>query len=580
MALTELTTEELLGRVDELLEAKYRSESLGNLKDPLDELIYIILSVQTGPNGYRPVFASLKQRYPYWDNVLEASEKELESIIRPAGLSKQKTRYIRAIVAGVLQETQARTRNSRAKATLNFLKKDSNEEAEAFLVSLPGVSVKTARCVLMYSLGRDVFPVDTHIYRIFNRLGIAEPIHRKRAGDPMQDLVPPSIRRRLHINLVHQGRAVCKSRKPLCSACPLVSFCKTGLDRHRREEKRRPVAVDLFAGPGGLSVGFRQAGYRVAFSADSDRDAAQTYRFNHPGVPVVETDVSRLKGKDILRYAGLRKGEVDVLLGGPPCQGYSQAGKRDPGAEQNLLYRHFARIGKELDARLLIMENVPGVQNVRGRQFIRDIRSYFLRRGLEARDFLLNAASYGVPQSRTRVVLLAARKGSRIGSKLSAPAPTHALSAGEDSDEPLAVTVKVALGGLPIRASGQGRDVDEWNGTPVYNHVSMKHSKAVTAKIRDIKSGSGPLSYRRLTLNQPSSTIIAGHRALPVHPTANRTITAREAARLQSFRDDYRFLGPRGNWPLQVANAVPPLLAEALAKHVWPWLAAYWEKQP
>jgi DNA (cytosine-5)-methyltransferase 1 len=578
--LSRLSREEVIDRTDELLEARYGSASLGNLQDPLDELLYIVLSIQTGPNGYRPVFDALKGRFPRWEAILEARESEVERIIRPAGLSRQKARNIRGIVARVVSEARRRAADPAAAASLDFLRSEPDEVAEAFLASLPGVSTKTARCVLMYSLGRDVFPVDTHIYRILTRMGIAEPVHRKRASDPIQSLIPPKMRRRMHVNLIHHGRAVCTAGSPKCSRCPLISFCKTGLERFQKAPKPRPVAADVFAGPGGLSVGFKRAGYTIVFAADSNRHAAQTYRFNHPGIPTFETDVTRLTGRDVLSVAGLRRRQIHVLIGGPPCQGYSQAGARDPSHPANRLYKHFIRLGDEIGARLLVMENVPGVQNVSGKAFIDSIKTFFARRGFQARDFLLNAAAYGVPQNRRRVVFFGAPHRSRIASKLAPPPDRFRVSLAGTGDEngsgetlPLARTVDVALQGLPARASGEGKEVDEWEGVALYNHVAMKHSDEVVAKIREVNSGGGPISYRRLALGEPARTIISGHRALPVHPVEHRTITVREAARLQSFEDGFRFLGPRAEQPLQVANAVPPLLSEAIAEHVREWLS-------
>ena len=463
--LSSLSSQSTLERVDELLEAKYASAPLGNFRDPLDELIFIVLSSQTGPVSYRRTYDALKERFATWDSVLEATEAELERVLRPAGLSRQKSRTIRAIIGRVAKDVRERSGRG-GRTNLDFLRSESDASAEAYLTSLPGVSTKTARCVLMYSLDRQVFPVDTHIHRILTRLGAIPVVDRKKVGDVAQDAIRKGIRLRLHINLIHHGRAVCRPRSPKCNECPLISFCDDGLRRFRKVKKQRPLAIDLFAGPGGLSAGFAKAGYSIVFAAEKGKHAAQTYRFNHPGVPTFEIDVATLSGRDVLGIVGVRKGGIAVVLGGPPCQGYSQAGKRNPGHPDNHLYRDFVRVGGETGARLLVMENVPGVHNVRGKAFVSDIEKDFRANGFEAKHFLLNAAAFGVPQNRRRVLFLAAPRESKLVRKLSVPAPRNRVSRNGAVPEPGAEglaearTVDDALLGLPARKPGEGLDAE------------------------------------------------------------------------------------------------------------------------
>jgi DNA (cytosine-5)-methyltransferase 1 len=570
--LLNLTKAEVLDRVDELLQARYRSASLGNQVDPLDELIYIVLSIQTSPSGYQRAFAELKRRFGSWDEILAIPEGELEGILKPAGLSKQKSRTLRRIVAAVASECRKRSGKRYRRANLNFLRSASDHAAEEFLTSLPGVSIKTARCVLMYSLGRSVFPVDTHVLRVLTRLGVADPdIHRKRAGDPVQALVPTQMRYRLHVNLIHHGRALCLPANPHCDRCPLISFCRSGIERLQHTARPRPT-VDLFAGPGGLSAGFSSAGYTVVFAAERNRNAAQTYRYNHPGVPTLECDVANLTGEQILQLVGLKRGDIVAVLGGPPCQGYSQAGKRDPSHPDNHLYDHFVRVAMEMGAELALMENVPGIRNVRGRAFISDVEAAFRLRGFEPCHFLLNAAAYGVPQRRLRILFIGVPDAGPPIKALMPPPVTHCVMASTSSNPsklPAARTVAEAFHGLPPRRSGQGSQLEMVGSLPLLNHVAMRHSRDVIDAIRSVPIGGGAISYRRLAAGEPARTIIAGHRALPVHPTQHRTITVREAARLQGFEDAFLFLGPRAEQPLQVANAVPPPLAQAIAT----WIA-------
>src|SRR5258706_4161640 len=384
---------DVLERTDELLEASYKSQDLGNKSDPLDELRYILLSLQTDSDSYQQVFRRLGDAFPTWEAARRASLSKLERILRPAGLAAQKASYIKRILEEIRsrQRIKARKRSHRAHLSLDFLRKLSDKAAETFLRALPGVGPKSARCVLLYSLGRKVFPVDVNVFRIFTRMGLARDLQVKKAHDYLQNLVASHLRRRLHVNLVHHGRAVCTPIKPRCDQCVLISFCKTGLEHHRGQSKRSPVAVDLFSGAGSLSAGFSKAGWTIALAVEANKNAAQSYRFNHPGVPVLETDVVNLSATDVLKTAGLRRGETDALIGGPPCQGYSAAGKRMPRTPMNFLYKSFLRLGSQIRAKSVIMENVPGMRNVNGRGFVPSVLRTYKQLGYVADKALINA---------------------------------------------------------------------------------------------------------------------------------------------------------------------------------------------
>ncbi|MGH9461429.1 MAG: DNA (cytosine-5-)-methyltransferase [Vicinamibacteria bacterium] len=545
-------------------------------------MIYILLSVQTQATGFDRSYDSLRKAYPSWRAVLDAATASLVRILKPSGLAKQKAPRLKAILSKILRDARAIAAARGAdpdrikEPSLSFLNKLSDEDAERYLLSLPGVGPKTARCVLVYSLKRAVFPVDINVYRVFTRLGIVPRLPWKRAHNPYQAVVPPQMRHRLHVNLVHHGRAVCKPVQPNCHECSLVSFCKTGLTRHRSRPKNPRVAVDLFSGAGSLSAGFKAAGWDILFAAEIDRPAAQTYRHNHPGTPVFETDVARLKAAEMLSVIGRRKGQITAVIGGPPCQGYSAAGKRLPHAPTNYLYRPFVTLARNLGAQLVLMENVPGIQLVNGTGFVPRILAHFRRLGYSADSFLLNAAQYGVPQERRRLIFIGLAK--RLGRSPTCPPPEFADPQVKRSRLPKAPTVRDVLRGLPRIRAGGGANVLTRPQGELYNHWGMRHSRRVIAKLRRIPRGKGPISYKRLTWRY-AGTLIAGHRALPVHPGIPRTITVREAARIQTIPDSYRFLGPQWLQPLQVADAVPFLLARALARHALQMLGAGHQRQ-
>jgi DNA (cytosine-5)-methyltransferase 1 len=570
-----LDRRDLLERIDELLETTYRSGDLGNVDDPLAETIYILLSKQTQEAVYQRIYRELRKRYPRWLDVLAASEEDLISVLQPGGFHRQRSAQLKALLAAVEAANREREVGPAAQPpgdlTLNFLHELDDATAEAFLTALPGIGTKSARCVLAYSLERQAFAVDTHVHRIFIRLGLVRSNGRKKDHDPFQQVVPERMRKRLHINLVHHGRAVCQTKKAKCGDCVLVSFCGQGVKAIAQDE--RPVAVDLFAGAGGLGYGFRRAGFRIALAIEADRHAAQTYRLNNPGVPVIEGTIDKTTTSDALRrfMPGVKK--IMTCLAGPPCQGYSAAGTRDPHASINLLYRHVARLAKGLEAETVCLENVPGVRRVNGHGFLNSIRTALRRAGFTTEAYLVHACEFGVPQHRVRYFFLG-RRGDGVQAPPK-PAATHRPRHGQSEELALEQTPRLIdlLDELPKLGAGviAERYLGD-DGQEHFNMSTMAHGKAVTKKIRAIKAGEGPISYRRLERDE-ARTLIAGHRALPVHPRRHRTISVREAAVIQGFPRDYIFCGPRGEQPLQVANAVPPPLAVAVAREILGYMA-------
>jgi DNA (cytosine-5)-methyltransferase 1 len=574
---TEIDRRGLIERIDELLEARYRSADLFNLDDPLDETVFILLSQQTREAVYRRVFADLRRRFPRWIDAAGASLRDLERVLEPAGFQRRKARQLKDLLAQVREADRTRGVGPAAKPagdlTLSFLAELNDRDAERFLVGLPGIGPKSARCVLSYSLDRAAFAVDTHVHRIFTRLGFVPSAGRKADHDPFQEAVPESARKRLHINLVHHGREVCRSQKQRCGECVLVSFCGQGREAvSASRSSASPVAVDLFAGAGGLGSGFRSEGYRVALAVEADRHAAQTYRLNNPGVPVIEATITeRTRAASLRRYMPLVS-DIAVLLAGPPCQGYSAAGSRRPNDPQNQLFGHVARLARQLGVEHVVLENVPGVRRVNGHGFLSAMLDSLWDAGFAAEPHLLRAYDFGVPQRRVRYFFLA-RRGRR-STPPTAPPPTHCRHGQSDLNASLPETSALTdlLGLLPVMSVGVDAErLITDDGRELFNMSTMKHSKRVVQRIASFKPGDEPISYRRLGRVE-ARTIVAGHRALPVHPFEHRTVSVREAAVVQGFPLDYFFCGPRAEQPLQVANAVPPPLAATVARHLRSWL--------
>jgi DNA (cytosine-5)-methyltransferase 1 len=394
------------------------------------------------------------------------------------------------------------------------------------------------------------------VLRVFARLGFpsidsagAAAFYRshRRSGDAA----------RFFRNLANHAEHRCKASNPQCHSCSLVSFCRLGIKEILRLAADNPLIVDLCSGAGGLSAAFRHEGLKVILAIEKEPHAAQSYRLNNPGVQVIEADVRRVSPEGVLAMTGCSKGELSAVISGPPCQGFSAAGHRRPGAEQNFLYRCVTKIAAGVDAPIVVMENVPGLRRVNGVRFENRILRSFRMLGYRAMSFEVNSRDFGVPQHRRRLLFVGLQD--RLGLDPVAPSPPNSTA-----DKP---TVAEALRGLPKPKRGANSDAATIKGEALHNHRAMEHSELVVRKIRAIPPGQGPLSYRRLTWDT-ARTIVAGHRAMPVHPSEHRTITVREAARIQTLPDHFRFLGPHSEQPLQVANVVPFELGRSIAQSV------------
>lgn len=373
------------------------------------------------------------------------------------------------------------------------------------------------------------------------------------------------------------------------------------------------VIIDLFAGCGGLSTGYEMAGFKIPLAVEKDDWASETYRFNHPNTKVITSDITQIHDLDLLV---LKNVKVDGIIGGPPCQGFSLSGNRDKKDPRNSLFMDFVRFVKHFKPSFFMMENVPGLlsmKNAKG-EFVKDlILSEYDKSGYNATYKVLNAAEYGVPQSRTRVIFIGIRKDLPFIPEELYPAPTHL---GNQQ-----ITIDQAIMDLPQIESGQGtekqvygyepqNDYQIWargTYTEVTNHIAMRHTSRLIERFKVIPQGgsladvpqehmqrqrgnalvtSGKIfsqNNMRPYGDRPSPTIAASFQSNFVHPHLNRNYTAREAARLQSFPDWYVFQGKRTtmSWEKnlsqyqQIGNAVPPLLAKAIADNIVEYFKKY-----
>ena len=336
--------------------------------------------------------------------------------------------------------------------------------------------------------------------------------------------------------------------------------------------------LDLFCGAGGLSYGFESAGFDILLGIDNDAKALETFELNHKGSKSICGDITQINYEEHIKPL-LNGKQIDVIIGGPPCQGMSLSGPRKFDDPRNKLYLSYIRLVKEIQPKAFVIENVPGLVGLFGGQIKDSIIEKFTDMGYHIEYKILCSADYGVPQSRKRVVFV----GTRVG-KFEYPATN-----------PNVVTCSMALSDLPPLEDDLGEEVADYALPPqnhyqqlmrkksyvVLNHVAASHSDKVKKIIALVPDGGNykdlPEEYRssrnfhvawtRFASNKPAPTIDTGHRH-HFHYKYNRVPTVRECARLQSFPDDFKFLGNKTQQFRQVGNAVPPLMAQAIAEQV------------
>ena len=380
--------------------------------------------------------------------------------------------------------------------------------------------------------------------------------------------------------------------------------------------------LDLFAGAGGFSLGFEQAGAQIVGAIEMDEWATDTFKKNHPDTKVIKAKLENLSDKELKELFLEQK--PNVIVGGPPCQGFSICNKNhgDPKDPRNSLFTEFIRVGRIFNPDLMIMENVPNLvkaKNAEGTKVIDIIVNEFKSLGYHVYWNVLEATDFGVPQIRRRLFVIASKNPLRNPF----PAPTHSVN----GDRGLSKTPTLwdAISDLPKVAPREGAEEMNYVGTPensfqkemrkgagkkVYNHLSMQHSKRMIERFQSMtwgqsvtdvaehlrplkRNGNGEISEksydqnnRRMHPDRPCHTIAASFYANFVHPYMHRNFTAREGARIQTFPDYYVFTGKPTvvsrmllaregrhdeNYLCQynqIGNAVPPMLSRAIAKNI------------
>jgi len=354
------------------------------------------------------------------------------------------------------------------------------------------------------------------------------------------------------------------------------------------KKKIKPTVIDLFCGCGGLARGFLDAGYRVILGVDNDKSFLDTFEKNITGSQIFNTDLSKpWVMRNIERI--VKDESIDVIIAGPPCQGFSSTGPRKFHDKRNTLYKAVWRAVRKFSPKAFLIENVPGIVGLYKGIVKKEIKKSFEALGYNVEGpEILNAADYGVPQIRKRAFFVGLKTNfGRFVFPEKTNSPENYVTCGE------------AISDLPGRKKELGSEIDSYNLPPktkyqrlmrqkcgvLYNHVATNHTEMVKEVISLVQEGKNHKSlpsgvgesrrfneaWTRYDRKKPSKTVDTGHRN-HFHYKYNRVPTVRENARLQSFPDSFIFCGTKTNQYKQVGNAVPPLLSYSLAKKLLPYV--------
>ncbi|WP_319482935.1 DNA cytosine methyltransferase [uncultured Draconibacterium sp.] len=345
------------------------------------------------------------------------------------------------------------------------------------------------------------------------------------------------------------------------------------------------IGIELFAGAGGMATGARQAGVNISIAIENDAYAAQTYLKNHPDTTVVIDNI-----ENVTEFRFDRNDEPVVLFGGPPCQGYSYSNRKTRNIQnpKNWLFKEFTRCAELIMPDWIVMENVPGLKRMDNGFFLKTICDDLRNLGYTPNVKILNAVDFGVPQKRERLFIVASREGIVFD-----------FPEGLFRDNP--VTVRDAISDLPKLENGSTEEELFYKSKAISNYAKLlrgrnrkskqnlvsRNSDNVLKRYEHIRQGNNwkdiprelmanykdhsrchSSIYRRLNENSPAVIISNYRKSMLIHPTENRGLSVREAARLQSFPDSYEFVGSLDQKQQQVGNAVPPLLAKAIFKQL------------
>ncbi|TCT15504.1 DNA (cytosine-5)-methyltransferase 1 [Natranaerovirga pectinivora] len=342
--------------------------------------------------------------------------------------------------------------------------------------------------------------------------------------------------------------------------------------------------IDLFCGIGGFSYGFEMTNrFKTMLGVDFWDVALNTFKKNHPSTEVKQGDIRELDEKFFEKYIG----KTDVVIAGPPCQGFSMAGRRDVLDERNNLFKEVIRIVEIVKPKVVVIENVLGLlsMTIPSGENVKDVIVSELKElGYYVDVNVLTASEYGIPQNRKRVIFIAS-----LVDNVKFPQPQYG-----NGKKPV-ITVGDALGNIPKDGSDYLEPKNEYQTLmagrkAILNHEPIKHAPLIVKRMHSVPQGGNwqdiPIglgqgggkhsnNYRRLKMDEPSITIKHVSKSMIIHPIYDRTPTVREVARIQSFNDDFELTGTKYDQHQQLANAVPPILGKSIADAVLEMLRDY-----
>lgn len=330
--------------------------------------------------------------------------------------------------------------------------------------------------------------------------------------------------------------------------------------------------IDLFCGCGGLSLGFEKAGFNILLGIDNWKDAIKTFKKNHKGSKAICADLSTLTPESVEEIIPGK--QVHAIIGGPPCQGFSIAGKRIIDDERNTLYKSFVRMVEYFKPQVFVLENVPNILTMGGGVIKNAIINDFQRLGYNVTTQVMTASDYGVPQNRKRAIFVGTINTSFIYPAIFTTPKVTAWEAISDLPEQTLEDGEK----YPTKALSDYQRLMRIDSTGVFNHETTIHNEQTIRIISMVPDGGNykdlpskfqnirkvHIAWTRLNSQKPSFTIDTGHRH-HFHYKFNRIPTVRESARIQSFPDNFVFYGSKTSQCKQVGNAVPPLMAQAIA---------------
>ena len=338
--------------------------------------------------------------------------------------------------------------------------------------------------------------------------------------------------------------------------------------------------IDLFCGCGGFSRGFEDAGFEVALALDSWKDAIETFNINHKKPVGVTKNIYDFTNEEIAKFG--KDNDVVGIIGGPPCQGFSMVGKREANDERNTLYLQYVRFVEQIKPEFFILENVKGLLTLEKGYFKTEIVDRFTELGYNVTYKVLRACDYGVPQKRERVFFVGLRQDVFRDKFFTYPEEKDYILGTEDalSDLPSLDNEELATE-YKLKPQNEFQKLMRKKSKSIKNNEITLHTEQTKKIISMIPDGGNIKSlpeeyykvrnygsaFKRMNSKEPSTTIDCGHRNY-FHYKENRIPTVRESARIQSFPDDFEFKGTKTSQYTQVGNAVPPILAEELAKKI------------